>query len=229
MVQYGDYYHLTIPSLPVIMYEKISQYQGEKIQKPPDELAQLQYLYALKSKKTLKELLLCNLPTGQPKFLTLTYATPLHSETQAKLDFKNFVKRLRYHQKKYVRYIAVLEQHDSDKTETTRRHSYHIHAVVFDMSYLSHQVYADIWQHGFIKINRIKGDDLRMTNYICKYLTKASTHERYQRRFLSSRNCLRAKRVDFEDLPLLEYINSRVYNRFLGGTCRVEIYKVKKS
>jgi len=228
MVKYGDYYHLTIPSLPVIMFEPISKYKGEKIEKTIEQQQQLNYLYASKSKKTLKDLLLCNLPEGQPKFLTLTYKTSQHNETQAKLDFKNFVKRLRYYQKKYFRYIAVLEQHDSKETETKRRYSYHIHAVVFDMTYLSANIYADIWKNGFIRINRIKGDDLRMTNYISKYLTKADTHKRYQRRFLSSKNCLKPQRVDFQDLPLLEYIVTRQYNRFTGGTCRVEIYKIKK-
>jgi hypothetical protein len=227
VVQYGNYYYhyhyhpLRIVSGGLPIHGK----SHEKSDKTDDEKELSKKISSYRAKKTLKDLILCNLPYGEPKFLTLTYRTPQFNDKQAKLDFKNFIKRLKYHTKIYLRYIAVPEEHNSLDTRPDRLHSYHFHILVFDLSYLSARIYSDVWRHGFIKINRIDTDHIRVANYIAKYLTKSSTHIPYSRRFLASRNCVRSKEVEFKDIPVLEFLHTRNYNRFTGGTVRCDIYK----
>lgn len=227
IVRFGDYfYHYSYSPLRLFGRSFNNHVIVDKIEKNEEQLRKYQLLYAYSSKKTLRDLILCNLPYGQPKFLTLTYATPQHNETQAKLDFKNFIKRLRYHTKCQLRYIAVPETHNSIDTRPDRLYSYHFHILIFDLSYISAKVYADIWRHGFIKINRVHDDHIRMSYYLSKYLTKTGEHKKYQRRFLTSRNVFRPVSISFVDLPLLEYQHTRRYTRFTGGNTRCDIYKL---
>lgn len=186
-------------------------------------LSELVSLY--RSRRTLRELILSNLSYGSPKFLTLTYRNAEFSSVKAKYDFNKFIKRLKYNVNPALRYIAVMEEHNSSSTSTDRLHSYHFHVLIFDVPFVSAKVYAEIWRYGFIKINAVKNDHLRIVSYLSKYLSKSAQHKKGERRFLSSRNIRRPYEVDHQALPALEFVSARVYNRFTGGRVRLEIYK----
>jgi len=228
-VRYGEYIYHTQYSTPRVidsLYTWSNNRNPNKKERTQEEIQQSIQASSQNSKRKLKALLLCNIPYGNTKFLTLTYRTPQFNETQAKLDFKNFIKRLRYHTKTKIRYIAVHEEHDSALTQTERAHSYHFHVLISDLDYISAKVYADIWKHGFIKINRVKGDTFKMSAYITKYLTKQTTHNKFQRRFLYSKNCYRPRHITVQEVPLLVYEYTRRYNNWTGGTARCDIYKI---
>jgi len=227
--KYGEYiYHTSYSPLKLLggLPLRGNNTNNDRSERTQEENEKLQEIYSKNSKRKLKALILCNLPYGNTKFLTLTYRTPQFNETKPKNDFKNFIKRLKYHTKIQIRYIAVHEKHESYSTQTERVNSYHFHVLISNLNYVSSQIYADIWQHGFIKINKVKGEPMRMANYVAKYLTKSNTHNKYQRRFLYSKNCFRPYDIPISEVPVLEFMHSRVYNRFTGGIARCDIYKI---
>lgn len=225
--QYGNYiYHNSYSPLRVLSGEIRKKVILPKEERTEEEKNLSKKISLARSKSTLKKLVLCNLPYGQPKFLTLTYRNPQFNETEAKRDFKNFIKRLKYHTKVQLRYIAVPEEHNSSLTRPDRLHSYHFHILIFDLSYIPASVYSDVWSHGFIRINRIDLNYMRVATYISKYISKQSSLPVSSRRFLTSRNIYRPREVNIYDLPLLEYESSRRYNRFTGGVVRCDIYKI---
>jgi len=228
-LNYGDYiYHVSYSPLRLIKKGEKKKKNVFLQERTEEQVSQSKKISLLRSKATLKKLILCNLPYGNPKFLTLTYSDPQFDEKRAKLDFNKFIKRLKYHTKIQLRYIAVLEEHNSDTTRLDRLHSYHFHILIFDLSFFPAKVYADIWKHGFIKINKVNNNHAQVASYISKYLSKQSPVRKFGRRFLTSRNVYRPTTVNILDLPLLEFESSRSYNRFTGGVARCDIYKVVK-
>lgn len=226
--RYGNYiYHNNFTPLRLITRNTKKPKNIRWEERTEEQIQKSKKISLARSKATLKALLLCNLPYGNPKFLTLTYANPQHDEKRAKLDFNKFIKRLKYHTNPKLRYIAVPEEHNSATTRPDRLHSYHFHILVFDLNYLPAKVYSDVWKHGFIKVNRIDNSHMRVASYICKYVTKQDVLQKSSRRFLSSRNVYRPFVFKtYEEIPLLEYESSRRYNRFTGGTVRCDIYKI---
>lgn len=105
-------------------------------------------------------------------FLTLTYEKAPRRLVQA--DLKNFIKRLRHHSNRDIRYFAVGEY-----GEQTRRP--HYHAAVFGEDFLAgstdlrdnglytHKHLSDIWGHGFISIGELS---MQSVQYISGYCTK---------------------------------------------------------
>jgi len=225
MVKYGNYYyHYTFSPPRIVSGGGLVRTTSTEKNERTEEQKNLSFkISAHRAKKTLTDLILCNLPYGSPKFLTLTYKNPCFDDKEAKKHFKQFIQRLKYHTKISLRYIAVPEEHNSYSTRPDRLHSYHFHILIFDMPYLSAKVYSDIWRHGFIKINRINDNHMRVGFYIAKYLTK-SRHVPYSRRFLASRNCFRSVTLQLTEVPPLVYLHSRNYNRFTGGLARCDIY-----
>jgi len=192
---------------------------------PLDYQKQLQELYYKRTKTKLNNLILSNLPYGAPKFLTLTYRNAEFNKEKAQNDFKNFIKRLKYTTNIQIRYIAVPEEHNSKSTKSDRVHSYHFHVLIFDLPYISAKVYSEVWRHGFIKINSVRGDEMRMASYLSKYLSKTE-HVKGSKRYLASRNLIKPQIVQFTDLPLVEFVKTISYNRFTGGVATREIYKI---
>ena len=197
-----------------------------------DEYEKNKQYYAEVAKRCLRDIVLSNLPYGKPRFMTLTYASPQFSNQKAKENLKLFIKRLRYHLEEQghdhrFRYIAVSEQHDSETTDETRRYSYHFHILLFDLPYLRTAFYAEIWKHGFIKINLIRGSAFSTASYLTKYLTKTTAHKRGERRYLVSRNVYRPKEVSFDQLPILFYVKGVNYPTFTGSMVRVDYYKAQ--
>ena len=123
------------------------------------------------------------------KFLTLTFEKNITDLNYSNDEFKKWVKRVNYqiyHTKKSaMKYVAVIE--------FQKRGAVHYH-VLCDMPYVDVKELQQIWGHGFIKLNKIKGkNDMPCDNvgaYVCKYMTKDNDDERLKERksYLMSRN-----------------------------------------
>ena len=108
-------------------------------------------------------------------------------------EFKNWVKRVNYQvfktKKRVMKYVAVIE--------FQKRGAVHYH-VLCNLPYVDADSLAKIWGHGFIKINKIKGDKKRFGSsecdnvgvYVCKYMTKDNDDKRLvgRKSYLMSRN-----------------------------------------
>lgn len=127
------------------------------------------------------------------KFLTLTFEDNVTDLDYANNEFKNWVKRVNYHvfgtKKRVMKYVAVIE--------FQKRGAVHYH-VLCNLPYVEADSLASIWRHGFIKINKIKGDKERFGSsecdnvgaYVCKYMTKDNEDPRLvgRKSYLMSRN-----------------------------------------
>lgn len=127
------------------------------------------------------------------KFLTLTFEENVTDLDYANAEFKKWVKRVNYNvfktKKSVMKYVAVIE--------FQKRGAVHYH-VICNLPYVEADDLAQMWGHGFIKINKIKGDKERFGStecdnvgaYVCKYMTKDNDDERLKERrsFLMSRN-----------------------------------------
>jgi len=127
------------------------------------------------------------------KFLTLTFEENVTDLNYTNDEFKKWVDRVNYHvyktKKRVMKYIAVIE--------FQKRGAVHYH-VLCDMPYVDVGELAEIWSHGFIRLNRIKGNKKAYGSdecdnvgaYVCKYMTKDNTDKRLvgRKSFLMSRN-----------------------------------------
>ena len=101
------------------------------------------------------------------KFLTLTYAENETDLDIARKDFDKFVKRMKTWHKEF-QYIDVLE--------FQKRGAVHFH-LLCNLPYVDVNKVADIWGHGFVKLNRIDNVD-NVGAYVTKYMTKDNMDER---------------------------------------------------
>ncbi len=101
------------------------------------------------------------------KFFTLTFAENLTDIKKARYEFDKFIKRVKtiYRDFKYIEVI-----------EFQKRGSIHFH-MLCNLPYIDNDKLAEIWGHGFIKINRIDNVD-NLGAYITKYMTKDSIDDR---------------------------------------------------
>ena len=106
---------------------------------------------------------------GNELFITLTYAEQTNDHLQVGQDYDKFLKRLRYKLGKKlgpIDAIRVLEPHATG--------NWHIHALLRfnDLSevYIANAELAEIWGHGFVKINSLKDVD-NIGAYVSAYLT----------------------------------------------------------
>ena len=118
---------------------------------------------------------LCNIThtvDSRVKFLTLTLAEPQFNHAFLSRMFTKFIMRLEYKLGYKVKYIGVTEKHDSIHTIESRRGSYHIHAIFFNIPFLPHEDYQKLWKHGFTYIKAINADATHKgLSYVLKYLT----------------------------------------------------------
>lgn len=127
------------------------------------------------------------------KFLTLTFEENITDLDYSNNEFKKWVKRVNYHcfntKKSVMKYVAVIE--------FQKRGAIHYH-VLCNLPFVDIKKFQDIWGHGFVKLNRIKGDKKRFGTsecdnvgaYVCKYMTKDNDDPRLKERksYLMSRN-----------------------------------------
>jgi hypothetical protein len=124
-----------------------------------------------KTFRRLRELINTNF-VGTPNelFITLTYRGELQTNDPKRIytDFDKFIKRLRYRYRETstIDYINVIEPHASG--------NFHMHALVrfngIPNVYIANEELAEIWSHGFVKVNSLKNVD-NIGAYITAYLT----------------------------------------------------------
>lgn len=118
-----------------------------------------------KAKKRLRREINSNIDQwGQTaKFFTLTYAEHVTDIEESNYEFMKFIQRLNYQLKIRLKYSAVIE--------FTKRGRIHYHLVTYNLPYTPNKQLAEIWGHGFVKINKIDQVD-NVGAYVTKYMTK---------------------------------------------------------
>lgn len=119
-------------------------------------------------RKTFKKLryLINNNFSGKENelFITLTYAENMTDEKRLYKDFDKFIKRFKY---KYpgLEYISVIEYQ--------ARGALHAHVLIKwpkkKQVFIPNAEIRDLWQHGFVRVERIKGVD-NIGAYLTAYL-----------------------------------------------------------
>ena len=101
------------------------------------------------------------------KFLTLTFAENVTDLDYARYEFEKFVKRVKTRCSNF-QYIEVVE--------FQKRGAIHFH-ILCNLPYVDVNELAEVWKHGFIKLNRLDNVD-NVGAYITKYMTKDNIDER---------------------------------------------------
>lgn len=100
-------------------------------------------------------------------FLTLTYAQNMQDAEKLYIDFKNFFKRLRYHDKREFAYIAIAEPQG--------RGAWHLHVLLKAMDgqylYMDNRVMSDLWGHGWTETKRLEANNDNLGAYFVAYFT----------------------------------------------------------
>lgn len=122
----------------------------------------------------------------QTKFVTLTFKENIQDISQANNHFKNFIQRLNYYLYKTktqsLKYIATWEKQ--------KRGAIHYHVIFFGLSFIAKEKLQEIWEHGFIKINRVSVDSIdNCGRYLSKYFSKdLELKEHKKKAFFKSQN-----------------------------------------
>ncbi len=135
------------------------------------------YISAKRSKQTFTRLVYANAYQWKsikgkfikPTLLTLTFKENIKEVKKANDEFTKFIKRLNYEitgeKISFLKYITVIE--------FQKRGAVHYHVLFFNYSYLPKKKLSEIWRQGFIKVERIKTQDIGMAiSYLCKYMIK---------------------------------------------------------
>jgi hypothetical protein len=133
----------------------------------------------------------------KPKFLTLTYADNFTDLEESNKNFNRFVKRLNYKLGLSLKYSVVVE--------FQKRGAVHYHLVTYNMPYVESSKIAEIWGHGFVKVNQIDQVD-NIGAYVTKYMSKQNDDERLMGRkcHWSSRGLLKPQELPLETEKELE-------------------------
>lgn len=121
-----------------------------------------------RSRNTLRRIIAANFSSGS-KFITLTFKDNLKCVKTANYEFMKFIQRLRYRYKGF-KYVVVIE--------FQKRGAVHYH-MMSDLPYIDNKKLADIWGHGFVKINDIRHVD-NVGAYMIKYMAKDNGDTRLQ-------------------------------------------------
>jgi len=100
------------------------------------------------------------------KFLTLTFKENVQDLEWANGEFKKFIQRLNYRlfkKRSGLKYVCVVEFQE--------RGAVHYHVVFFNMPYVPVNEVAEVWGHGFVKLNKIDEVD-NVGAYVVKYMGK---------------------------------------------------------
>ena len=123
---------------------------------------------------------------NQTKFLTLTFKENIQDIEYANNEFKKFIKRLNYNlyktKKANLKYLATWEKQ--------QRGAIHYHIILFNFPFISFDRLTTIWNHGFVRINKIDVDSIENRGrYISKYFNKElELKEHKKKAFFKSRN-----------------------------------------
>ncbi|MCJ1779116.1 rolling circle replication-associated protein [Mammaliicoccus sciuri] len=127
---------------------------------------------------------------NRTSFLTLTTKENVTNRSKFNNMFDKFVTRLNYHvlgtKKRQIKYIAVLEKQ--------KRGAWHVHMMLFNISFVAHSKLLKIWRHGAVRINKIHeiDDAANAGIYVAKYMEKGMSQELLEsmgkKSYYSSRN-----------------------------------------
>lgn len=101
-------------------------------------------------------------------FITLTFKNPITDYKQAQHEWDLFLKRLKYHLKKPIRYIACHE------IQKKRGGVFHYHALT-NIGYMDIKELEKIWGKGFVFIRQIdtsRESAIKQIIYLFKYVSK---------------------------------------------------------
>jgi len=135
-----------------------------------------------RARKDVRRLINANIGAWgeKPKFVTLTFGKHVTEPKIANYEFKKFRQRLEYKLDLKLKYVTVIEFMKNGRV--------HYHVVFFNLPYIENEKLAEIWGHGFIKINAIEEVD-NVGAYVTKYMTKDNDDERLkgEKSYFSSR------------------------------------------
>lgn len=147
------------------------------------------------------------------KFLTLTFEENVKDLDFANNELKKWIKRVNYHcfktKKSKMKYVAVIEFQE--------RGAVHYH-LLCNLPYVDLNDFSKIWGHGYIKLNKIKGNKAKYGSdecdnvgaYVTKYMTKDNADERLvgRKSYLMSRNLNKPETlyVDINEKDLLAQV-----------------------
>lgn len=144
--------------------------QCEKQEKRIDDVNEIR-----KTLKKLRSVINANVVDVQKcKFITLTYKENMTDTKKLYVDFKNFIKRLKYYFKKdgvNFEYIVACEPQ--------RRGAWHMHAIIiFDkvVKYIDNKQLLKIWGYGFTSVKNIDNID-NVGAYLSAYLSNLDVSE----------------------------------------------------
>ncbi|WP_260858181.1 hypothetical protein [Bacillus sp. FJAT-22090] len=145
---------------------------------------------------------------GNELHLTLTYAENMTDTKRLHIDFKNFIKRLKYQfrNEALIEYINVVEPQG--------RGAWHCHVLMrfegIEKVYLPPKQLAELWGHGFVTIKSLKDVD-NIGAYLSAYLTDME---------LTEQNMLKAMHHELEILT--KEVDGKKKNFIKGG--RLHLY-----
>ena len=145
--------------------EKKPTPRDEQTQEQKDENARRSLR---RSRKKIRDLILCNFTLDNYRFLTLTYRDNIKDIDVAMNDFGLFMKRLKNHFGNDLIYCGTLERQE--------RGAWHFHILV--NKYLPHSKLTKLWtdhsrRMGSVNIQKKNMNNLvHLANYVSKYLTK---------------------------------------------------------
>lgn len=120
------------------------------------------------------------------KFVTLTFSEDITDYKKANREFTKFIQRLEYYTEKDLKYCAVPEI-QKERLEKSGQAVWHYHAIFFNLPFIRQNKLMEIWEKGFVFINRIDRVD-NVGAYICKYMTKEGKDTKGIKSYFSSRN-----------------------------------------
>ena len=181
-----------------------------------------------RAKKQLRRLINAN--AGQygreftTKFLTLTFKENITDPKEANYLFTKFIKRLNYKlfntKKANLKYTTVIE--------FQKRGAIHYHTIVYNMPYLKANEISNIWENGFIKINKIDDVD-NIGAYVGEYLGQAEKGQgknieddrlRGLKTHFSSRGLF--KPVEITDKKIVEQVATALLNEKISYSATFE-------
>lgn len=184
---------------------------GEHIEETKDE----NYNRTIRARRdNVRRLAVMNFDVKESKFVTLTFNNQCKFDIKDPLAcdyaFKKFIIRLKYYLKKKspqiaLKYLAVIEFQDKND-----RGAVHYH-MICNLPYIKNKELADIWRHGFIKINSIDKVD-NIGAYVVKYMTKEKADNRLKgfKGYLHSNNLI-------QPLVLKNWEHSIAVNEIING------------
>ena len=158
------------------------------------------------------------------KFLTLTFRENVQDIKQANYEFQKFIKRLNYKlygtKKANLKYTTVIE--------FQKRGAIHYHTIIYNMPYLEANEISNIWENGFIKINKIDDID-NVGAYVGEYLGQAEKGQGHdpeddrlkgRKSYFSSRGLF--KPIEITDKKIVEQVAAALLNEKLSYSATFE-------